>query len=125
MSELLYKELCYKIIGAAFEVHNSLGSGLKEKVYGDALEVILKEEKIPFIREHYYSVKFRDKVIAKRYFDFFIDDKIVVEVKIGYDNYREACNQIFEYLKSSGIRLGLIIRFTKDGVKTKRIPNIY
>lgn len=125
MADLIYKELCYKIIGVTFEVHNSLGVGLKEKVYADALEVVFKEENIPYIREYYYSVKIRDKVVAKRYFDFIIEDKIVVEVKIGYDNYRDACNQIFEYLKSSGLKLGLIIRFTKDGVKTKRIPNIY
>ena len=125
MADLIYKELCYKIIGVAFEVHNSLGAGLKEKVYADALEVIFKEEDISYSREYYYSVKVRDKVVAKRYFDFIIEDKIVVEVKIGYDNYREACNQIFEYLKSSGLKLGLIIRFTKYGAKTKRIPNIY
>jgi GxxExxY protein len=125
MTELLYKELCYKITGIAFEIHNTLGSGLKEKIYADAFEEIRKDEKINYKREVYSPIKIRGKIVVKNYFDFTIEDKLVVELKSGSDKYKEVCNQLFQYLKSSNLKLGLIIRFTKDGVKTKRIPNLY
>lgn len=125
IDDLIYKDLCYKLVGFAFEVQNTLGSGLKEKVYADAFEEVLKNENIRYAREYYYPIKIRDKTIARRFFDFLIEDKIIIELKVGADNYREVCNQIFEYLKASDLKLGLIFRFTKEGVKTKRIPNIY
>jgi len=125
MSDLLYKELSYKIIGLAYEVYNTFGSGLREKIYGDALEELFKREGIKFSRELYQPLKIGEKVISKVYFDFLIDDKIVVELKSGSDRYKEACGQIYNYLRAKDLKLGLIIRFTKDGVKSKRIPNLY
>lgn len=124
MADLVYKELSYRIIGIAFEIYNSLGSGLKEKDYALAFEEILKQEKIVYSRELCYPLKIRDKIIARNFFDFLVDDKVVVELKAGSKQYREACVQLFEYLKVSKIKLGIIIRFTSDGVKYKRIPNI-
>lgn len=125
MVDLIYKDLCYQLLGIAFEVHNALGNNLREKTYADALEEILKQEKIAYQREFYYPLKVRSKVIGKRFFDFIINDQIILELKVGNNNFREAYSQIFEYLKSSGMKLGLVIRFTNNGVKYKRIPNIY
>lgn len=124
MADLIHKELSYKIIGIAFEIYNSLGSGLKESDYSKAFEELLKDESIKYSRELYYPLKIRDKIIARNFFDFLIDDKIIIELKCGDNHYREACSQLFEYLKVSGLELGRVIRFTKDGVKYKRIPNI-
>lgn len=121
MTVLIYKELSYRIIGIAFEIYNSLGDGLKEKDYARAFEEILKQEKIKYQREVYYPLKIRDKTISKKYFDFLVEGKIVLELKSGNRNYRQACIQLFEYLKVSDIDLGIIIRFTNDGVKYKRI----
>lgn len=124
MSEIIYEELSYKIIGIAFRVNALLGSGLEEKVYQTAFEEYLKEEKIVYERELYFTIKINEKTISKKYFDFLIDGKIIVEIKTGIRDYRDACSQIFHYLKMSKLKLGLLIRFTKDGVKVKRIPNI-
>ena len=124
MAEIIYKDLSYKIIGIAFRVNSLLGSGLEEKVYQSAFEEYLKEEKIAYERELYYPIKINEKIISKKYFDFIVEDKIVVEIKTGVRDYRDACSQIFHYLKMSKLKLGLLIRFTKDGVKIKRIPNI-
>ena len=121
MTILIHKELSYKIIGIAFEVYNSLGDGLKEKDYANAFEEILKQEKIEYKRELYYPLKVRDKTISKNYFDFFIEDKIVLELKSGNRNYRQACTQLFQYIKASDIDLGIVIRFASNGVKYKRI----
>lgn len=125
MEDIIYKNLSYKIVGLAYEIFNSIGSELKEKIYANAFEELLIREKISYKREVYYPIKINDKVIGKGFFDLFIDNKIIVELKCGNQKYKEACNQLFQYLKMSDIKLGIIIRFTKDGVKIKRIPNLY
>lgn len=124
MKELLHKELCYRINGAAFEVDNSIGHGFSEKIYQKAFEEALIRRNISYKKEVYFPLKIGDKVIAKKYFDFITEDKIVVEIKRGTSDYRNVCNQVFQYLKISKLKLGLVIRFTRDGVKIKRIPNI-
>jgi len=124
MSKLIYEKMTYKIIGLAYEVDNAIGYGQKEKVYADSFEELFKREKIAYIKEFYAPVKINDKIIAKRYFDFLVDDKIILEIKTGSDEYRKVCGQVFKYLKISKLRLGLVVRFTKIGVKIKRIPNI-
>lgn len=124
MSELLYKELSYKIVGLAYEIDNLIGYGQSEKIFCDCFEKLLIRDKIKYERELYYPIKINGELIAKKYFDFLIDDKIVVEFKIGDFLYKQACTQLFSYLKASDHKLGLIIRFTKNGVKIKRIPNI-
>ena len=122
---LLYKDLSYKLVGLAYEVFNTLGSGLKEDVYGDAFEELLKKEKLKYKRELYYPIKINNKVISRNFFDFMIDGKIVIELKKGSQKYKEVCNQLYQYLRSADIKLGLVVRFTNDGVKIKRIPNLY
>lgn len=124
MKDLLYKELSYKINGAAFEVDNSIGQGFSEKIYQKAFEEALVRRKVAFQREVYSPLKIGETVIVKKYFDFIIEDKIVVEIKQGTSNYRDVCSQIFQYLKISKLKLGLVIRFTRHGVKIKRIPNL-
>ena len=123
MNELLFKDLSYKLNGIAFEIIHLLGPGHKEKVYADAFEECLKRDAILYRRELYFPVKINGKIIAKRYFDFLVDGKIIVEIKTGNNNYRDACYQLFDYLKFVNLKLGLIIRFTNQGAKIKRIPN--
>lgn len=125
MTELIYKDLSYKLTGLAFEVSNKIGYGQNEKVYDDAFEELLKRDKIPYSREVYFPITIEGKVIKKCFFDFIIDDKIIIEFKIATRFYRDACSQIFQYLKTSGKKLGLIYRITADGVRVKRIPNYY
>ena len=125
MTDLLYKDLSYKLTGLVFELNNQIGYGQTEKVYSDAFEKLLQREAVNYRREVYYPIKIEEKIIKKEYFDFLIDDKIIVEFKISDIHYKRACSQIFKYLKSSGKKLGLIFRITKGGVRTKRIPNYY
>lgn len=124
MTQLLYEDLSYRIHGLLFEVDNCIGFGQREKVYADALAELLKRDGIPFERELYFPILINNKVIAKRFFDFLIADKIIIEVKVANYQFREACSQLFEYLKASNLRLGIIARFTRYGVRTKRILNI-
>lgn len=123
-TKLLYEELSFKIHGLLFEVDNTIGSGQKEEVYSKGFEELLKREGIHYQRELYFPIKINDKIIAKRYFDFLIEDKIVLELKVANYQFRDSCTQLFQYLKTSHKKLGIIARFTKYGVRTKRILNI-
>ena len=122
---LLYPELSYKIIGFVYKINDLIGFGQSEKIYCDALEELLKENNLEYSRELYFPIKLNGKLLAKRFFDFLVDDKIILEIKVGDLKYKETCSQLFQYLKLSGKKLGLIFRFTKNGVKIKRIPCFY
>ncbi|OGD64083.1 hypothetical protein A2215_00085 [Candidatus Berkelbacteria bacterium RIFOXYA2_FULL_43_10] len=122
MTELIYKDLSYKITGLIFEIDNIIGHGQSEKVYGDMFEKLLQREKITYKREVYFPIKVEGQLIKKCFFDFLINDKIIIELKANDINYKQVCSQLFKYLKTSNKKLGLIYRFTKGGVRTKRIP---
>ncbi|MCX6810751.1 MAG: GxxExxY protein [Candidatus Berkelbacteria bacterium] len=125
MTELLYKELSFKLTGLVYEIDNLIGYGQSEKIYCDCFEKLLQREKINYEREIYFPLRIDNKVIKKYYFDFLIDDSIIIEFKISDRNYKNVCTQIFQYLKSSGKKLGIVFRFMSDGVRVKRIPNYY
>jgi GxxExxY protein len=114
-NDLLYPELSFQIIGCAFEVHNELGFGFKENIYQKALALSLTEKKLAFKEQAHYQIKFKDQVIANRYFDFIVDEKVVVS-KANID-------QTIEYLKASNLKLAILINFGKEGVVYKRLIN--
>jgi len=124
VGEIIYKDLSFKLIGIAYKIDNQLGFGHTEKVYSDAFEELLSKENISFKRELYYPIKIDDKVICKKFLDFLVEDKIVVEVKTGNYRYRDVFNQVFEYLKINSVKLGLIVRFSRDGVQVRRVVNL-
>ena len=122
--ELVYKDDCYKIIGYCYEVYNYLGFGLREKNYQKALEAILVKEKIDFQSQLYVPIELKEKIIGKYYLDLLIDGKIAVELKVGDHFMTKNINQLFSYLKSKNLKLGLLVNFTSNGVKYKRIVNL-
>ena len=122
-NDLLYPELSFQIIGCAFEVHNELGFGFKENIYQKALALSLKEKKLTFKEQAHYQIKFKDQVIANRYFDFIVDEKIVVEIKKDDKFSKANIDQTIEYLKASNLKLAILINFGKEGVVYKRLIN--
>jgi len=121
--KVIFKDLSYLLIGLAYETSNLLGEGLPEKDYKEAFSQLLKKANIRYIKEWYCPIKIDDKIITRRYFDFLVEDKIIIEFKVGNRGYHSAYRQLMDYLKTSKYRLGMIIRFTLDGVKFKRILN--
>ena len=79
----VYKELSYKLIGLIYELFNSVGAGHKEKYYQSGLKELLTHNQIPFKKELFVPLKIKDKTIGRYYYDFLIDDKIVLELKVG------------------------------------------
>ncbi len=81
MTELLYKELTFVVIGAAMEVHRILGPGFLEAVYQVALERELILRGIPFEKQVKLPVSYKDILIGEYMADFIIDGKLIVEIK--------------------------------------------
>lgn len=82
MSNIIFKQESYTIVGVLFEVYNNLGSGFSEIVYNDALEYELKNLDIPFQREKQFKVKYKDITLPHYFYaDFVVFDKIILEIK--------------------------------------------
>jgi GxxExxY protein len=122
MTEILFKEESYKIIGACFEVHKILGHGFKEAVYKDALELELIKLEIPFIREKPFTITYKEQKL-KHYFvaDFVIYDTIILEIKIGNYIGDPYIKQTLNYLKASGLKLGMVINFGTPSLEYQRV----
>ncbi len=119
---MIYKDEAYNIIGAAMKIHATLGCGFLEQVYQEALEIELKKQNIPFEREAPLSIEYDGITLNKQYLaDFICYNKIIVELKAvkKLDNIHEA--QVFNYLKATGFKLGLLINFGEASLEYKRI----
>ncbi|HEV8286631.1 MAG TPA: GxxExxY protein [Chitinophagaceae bacterium] len=122
MGELIFKEESYKIVGVCMEVHRSLGLGFKEAVYKDALEVGFKNQQIPFIREKQYRIEYKGVILPHKYYaDFIIYSSIILEVKSTAFIIDNLVAQTINYLKASGIRLGIIANFGERSFTYKRV----
>ena len=122
MTDLIYKEESYKIIGICFDVYNNLGPGFLEIVYKDALEYEFKKSGIPFEREKKYEINYKEIVLPHKFFaDFVVYDKIILEAKSIAGIADEFIAQAINYLKVSNNKLALIINFGELSLKYKRI----
>jgi len=121
MSELLYKDLVYKTIGCAMEVHNKLGFGFLEKVYENALMLELQNSGIMAFQQYTIEVFYKNTVVGNYIADIVVDNKIIIELK-STSNINDAhVAQTLNYLKATGFELGLLINFAKDELEYKRL----
>lgn len=120
---LIYKDEVYKLIGAAMEVYNVLGSGFLEAVYQEALEHELALQDIPFQSQVLLQIRYKGKLLEQVYkADLVLEDKIVVELKAIDKIGRIEEAQIINYLKATGYQLGVLINFgAKDDLEWKRL----
>ncbi|MDO9340154.1 MAG: GxxExxY protein [Bacteroidales bacterium] len=124
MTEILYREESYKIIGACMEVHKKLGSGFLESVYSEALELEFKKMNIPYEHEKKLPVYYDGRPMRK-YFktDFVCYSTIILELKstnfLSENDRRQALN----YLKATRFKLGLLVNFGTPSLTYKRIVN--
>ena len=115
---MIYKDEAYKVIGAAMKVHSTLGCGFLEQVYQEAFQIELEKQTIPFKREAPLSIEYDGIILNKQYIaDFICYNKIIVELKAvkELDNIHEA--QVFNYLKATGYKLGLLINFGETSLE--------
>ncbi|MFN2596963.1 MAG: GxxExxY protein [Pyrinomonadaceae bacterium] len=113
--------LTERIIGAAIEVHRTLGSGLLESVYEEALCVELNLCQLSFQRQVEVDVRYKGHVIKGQRIDLLVEREVVVELKSISNLPHVATAQVLSYLKATGLRRGLLINFGVsrliDGIK--------
>jgi GxxExxY protein len=122
MTDLIFKEESYKIIGVCMEVHNWLGSGLLEIVYKDAIEYEFCKANIPFEREKEYIVNYKDITLPHKFYaDFVVFNKIIPEVKAISAIKDEFVAQAINYLSILKNKLALIVNFGDNSLIYKRV----
>jgi GxxExxY protein len=115
MTNLLYKDEVYAIIGASMDVYNELGPGFLEAVYQEATEIELTRRGIPFVSQPELPIFYKGERLKKYYIaDFLIYDKIMIEIKAlkSLTSHEEA--QLLNELKITRTKLGLLINFGSD-----------
>ena len=122
--DILFKQESYQIIGACMKVHRTLGAGFLEKVYQEALEHELQKRSIPYKREKQLQIFYDDVKLDKYYkADFLCFDSIILEIKaqkLISDNDKK---QVLNYLKSTDLKLGLLVNFGTPSLTYKRVVN--
>jgi GxxExxY protein len=122
MSEILYKEESFQIIGRCMEVHRVLGKGHDEVIYKDALEFEFGQVDIPFVREKWYTIQYKTVILPHSYkADFVVYDKILFEAKAVEELTDAHVKQVLNYLAASKLKLGLLVNFGDESLVYKRI----
>jgi GxxExxY protein len=110
--ELLYRDESYAVIGACFEVYREKGNGFVEPVYQECLELECGFQKLPFSSQSTLRLSYKGVELKQRYIpDFLCHEKIIVELKAVKELTDEHRAQVLNYLKASGLRLGLLVNF--------------
>ena len=109
---LIYKDECYRIIGACFEVYTDKGCGFLEPVYGDCLAIEFEIQKIPYVSKPPLHLSYRGHILSSHYTpDFICFDTIILEIKAVRHLADEHRAQVFNYLACTHLKLGLLVNF--------------
>lgn len=114
-------ELTGKIIGCAMEVHKIIGNGFQEVIYQRALAIEMRRQGLEYSREHEMEIFYKEENIGTRRVDFFVEGKIMVELKavIQLDDVHLA--QAINYLEAYNMKIGLLINFGSQSLQFKRV----
>ena len=112
MSDLLYPEESYQLMGACFEVYKEKGCGFLEAVFQECLELELRDRGIPFIQHPSLTLSYKGRPLRQTYTpDFLCFGKIILEIKAVSKLADEHRAQVHNYLRATGHRLGLLVNF--------------
>lgn len=127
-SDVVYPELSYRIVGVLLEVQKQIGSGYKEKHYQKCVAKELTYANLEFKEQLPVPLFYKGEKIGLYFMDFLItgdkDERVVLEIKRNAFFSNKHIEQVDNYLKSSGLQLGILANFTSTGLKYKRIVNI-
>ena len=124
MADYKYKEITEKIIGSAMRVHASLGNGFQEVIYQRALQIEMKEAGLQFARELSMPIYYKGLNIGERRVDFFVEEKIMVELKAIIQLEKVHLAQAKNYLEAYNMQVGLLINFGSISLEFKRLENL-
>ena len=122
MSEIIFKNESYKIIGVCLEVYNTLGMGFDEVVYKDAIEIEFKKLNIDYIREKEFDIFYKGIPLNRKFYvDFFVYNKINLEVKSKSSLQEAHILQTKNYCACAQSKLGILVNFGAISLEYKRI----
>jgi len=121
--EYAYSDITGKIIGAAMKVHRFLGNGFQEVIYQRALAIEFERQGIAFEREMEMPIFYEDIEIGTRRVDFFVEQKIMVELKAKSQLENIHLAQAINYLEAYKMQIGLLINFGSTSLQYKRVTN--
>jgi GxxExxY protein len=120
VENLLYPDLSYQVVGLAMEVHNRLGYGFLEKVYENALMILLRKAGIKAQQQCVIKVYFEGEEVGSYVADIVVEESIILELK-AQDTITNADRaQTLNYLKATGYKLAIILNFGKTRLQTER-----
>ncbi|PKK86433.1 MAG: GxxExxY protein [Thermoplasmata archaeon HGW-Thermoplasmata-1] len=122
-AHLELEELTDKILGCAITVHKALGAGHIESVYHNALVVELEKRGLRIEKEKDVKVYYEGKEVGARRIDLLVEGMVVLELKAVRDFDDAHANQLLSYLRSTGMRVGLLLNFAAPTLKIKRFLN--
>ena len=122
MSDVIYKDESYQIIGACMDVYNELGCGFLEAVYQEALAIEFDVRGIPFVREKDLAIQYKQRQLSTTYrADFVVFDKIILGTKAAESLVSRNESQVLNYLSATKQRLGILVNFgASEGLQSKR-----
>jgi len=123
MSDFKFGDITEKIIGASFRVHNTLGCGFQEVIYQRALELEFKIIPLNYLREFEMPIFYLDQQIGTRRVDFFVENKISVELKALTKLEDVHLAQAINYLEAYNLEIGLLINFGSKRLEFHRFTN--
>ncbi|MEQ9376720.1 MAG: GxxExxY protein [Imperialibacter sp.] len=120
---MIYEELTHRIIGCAMKVHTFLGNGFQEVIYQRALAIEMEKQGLGYAREMEMTIYYEGIDIGTRRVDFFVEDKIMVELKAVIELNDNHLNQCRNYLEAYNLPVGLLINFGSRSLQYKRVYN--
>lgn len=121
--ELLHSDLTRTILGCCFEVMGELGPGFLERVYKNALFIAMMHKGLQVDTERSYEVIFRGKIVGRYAADLVVNNTVIIELKCCENLISEHQAQLFNYLKVSGLSVGLLVNFRRRKLEWKRLQN--
>jgi GxxExxY protein len=109
--ELIEEQLTSSVIGAFYEVYNTLGFGFLEHIYKMALEreLIVRGHRVA--REVSVVVEYKGQELTSQRLDMMVDERLVIETKATVELHKAAPRQLYNYLKSTNLAVGLLLHF--------------
>jgi GxxExxY protein len=121
MGLLVYGDVTSHIIGAAFEVHNTLGYGFLEKVYQRAMQVELIKRGSQAEVEVPIKVFYQNALVGEYYADLLVDGSVMVEIKVAKRYNPEDEAQLLNELRATAVKVGMLVNFGREQVQYKRM----
>lgn len=118
--EFQHKELTKGIIGAFYDVYNSLGYGFLEKVYENALTIELRHRGFQVEQQYSIQVLYRGEVVGDYFADLVVNDLVILELKATKDLAARHEAQLLNYLKATRFEVGLLLNFGPTPTHTRK-----